>query len=413
MFPLLFRILRFLLIAGLVIGVCLWIYSSLTFDRSFKGFVNGKVVHVRPPIKGKLHLVELSLGTPVLAHQSLGSIENDRAYELLSYQQDLQTKANVAGQTMASLDSLIANRKGWLGKLSTESTDQSGLRLDYLKQSLAASQAEVDQARVSYEKASADADRYVRLMEKGFAPRTEAEKYAVAAQSAENALKTTEAKLAAEQAKVAAAGKGLQLDGSMTRSYSDMRQYDVETDIVKLRNERQHAAAEAMAARAQLASLQKPLEQVKEAPLKAPVNGVVWNLNYFNDEYVNGQETVMEILDCDHLWVDTYIPEKDLTNINLQKPVRLRLLSHPELGDLKGDIQFVRSGVGKVIVMEGVALPSEEQKSHALIRVKVDWPGKPDMASSCSVGTSVQAEFAQRSFNLKDWVLLMIHSVPL
>lgn len=409
-----FLVLRFVLIGGLVLLVVSWLYNSLVFDRSYKGYVNGKVVHIRPPMKGQLKLASsFSVGSPIKAQQVIGHVENERAFELLTIEQTLAQRIAAGEQTLASLNAQLANRQSWLGKLGSESAQAKRLRVSYESTELQAKQAELAQAELASKQAKTNADRYARLAAQGFVPKIKAEEMALAANDAANLAKTAKAQLASEQARLKAATQGGQVDGSLTRDYSDVRRYDVETDLQRLLAQRSQLQAEIDSLKLQQQGLSGPLKQQKQGDLVSPVNGVVWNVGAYDNEYVTDDSVVLEVLNCDSLWVDAYVNEQQLADIDASQPVKLNLLSRPELGTLEGRITLVRSGVGKVTVTEGVAALDEMQKSQALLRLSVAWPNQtPDLNQSCNVGTSVKAKFAKKPFNWSNFTQLAMGVLP-
>lgn len=401
MMNIVFRFARFLLIFAIVAGFSFWLYGSLFLDQSYKGYVNGKIIHIRTPIQGKLTLNAMQVGKPVHSGEVVASVENERAYELLSLQQGLSQKVQVNEQTLASLESQIANREAWLARFGQEAKAQTTLRVSYEKDQLAALQSEVSKLEAVLEKSNRDADRYLSLAQKGYAPMAVAEQYVIKAQEADAALKAQLAKLKAERSKIAAAEAGIQVDGSLTKGYSDARRYEVESELFRLRNERDRLLAEMVSSEQQGYTLGQSISTLRNSKIATPVSGVVWNINAYSNEFISAQQSTVEVLDCDNLWVDTFVQEKQLNAIDTSAPVDVKLLSRPELGVMKGHVQLVRSGVGRVTVQEGAAIPNTNEKAQALIRVKVDWKEQPDPNSSCYVGSSVKAVFRKRPFNMQ------------
>jgi len=397
---LLFLILRFVLIGGFVLLVVTWLYNSLVFDRSYKGYVNGKVVHIRPPMKGQPKLASnFSVGSPITAQQVLGHVANERAFELMNVEQTLAQRIASGEQTLASINAQLANRQQWLGRLGSDSAQQQNLRLDYVATHLQAKQAEMTQAELAMKQAKTNADRFTRLAEQGFVPKIKAEEMALDANRAANQYATAKAQLASEKSQMKAASQGVQVEGSLTKNYSDVRRYDVETDMQRLLAQRSQLQGEIGTLKLQQQGLSGPLKQQQQGDLISPVNGVVWNVGAYNNEYVTDDSVVLEVLNCDNLWVDAYVDEQQLPDIDTAQSVDLNLLSRPELGTLKGKIMLVRSGVGKVSVNEGVAGLDNMQKSQALLRINVQWPSSsPDLNQSCNVGTSVKAKFSKKPF---------------
>lgn len=378
------KLFRLLIVLTLVVGGSWLLFQFATSAKSYQGFVNGKIIHLRPPIKGQLSLENISVGLPLHSGQLLGNIENDRSYELVTEKQKLEQALSTNRKQLEILENRVGSREARLAKLQHESHQQKGLRLAFEHNNVAAVQAELDQA-------IKDAKRYENLAKKGYAPVQQAEEKL-------NTMKKLQAKLGIEQAKAAAAQADVQVDGSMNKGYADQRIYEIETELLYQASERERLMAEAETLTSQLAQLEESLDKLKNFKLEAPVNGVVWSLGANNNEYVTNESEVVQILDCDHLWIDTYVNEQQVSELDYSKPVDVKLISQPELGIMKGEVILVRTGVGRVEVNEGVALPKENQKSQAMVRVSVAWPKRPDAHQSCYVGSSVETTFAKKPF---------------
>jgi multidrug resistance efflux pump len=378
------KLFRLLIVLTLIVGGSWLLFQFATSAKSYQGFVNGKIIHLRPPIKGQLSLENISVGLPLHSGQLLGNIENDRSYELVTEKQKLEQALSTNRKQLEILENRVGSREARLAKLQHESHQQKGLRLTFEHNNVAAVQAELDQA-------VKDAKRYENLAQKGYAPVQQAEEKL-------NAMKKLQAKLGIEQAKAAAAQADVQVDGSMNKGYADQRIYEIETELLYQASERERLMAEAETLTSQLAQLEESLDKLKNFKLEAPVNGVVWSLGANNNEYVTNESEVVQILDCDHLWIDTYVNEQQVSELDYSKPVDVKLISQPELGVMKGEVILVRTGVGRVEVNEGVALPKENQKSQAMVRVSVAWPKRPDAHQSCYVGSSVETTFAKKPF---------------
>jgi multidrug resistance efflux pump len=385
------KLFRLLIVLTLVVGGSWLLFQFATSAKSYQGFVNGKIIHLRPPIKGQLSLENISVGLPLHSGQLLGNIENDRSYELVTEKQKLEQALSTNRKQLEILENRVTSREARLAKLQHESHQQKGLRLTFEHNNVAAVQAELDQA-------VKDAKRYENLAKKGYAPVQQAEEKL-------NAMKKLQAKLGIEQAKAAAAQADVQVDGSMNKGYADQRIYEIETELLYQASERERLMAEAETLTSQLAQLEESLDKLKNFKLEAPVNGVVWSLGANNNEYVTNESEVVQILDCDHLWIDTYVNEQQVSELDYSKPVDVKLISQPELGIMKGEVILVRTGVGRVEVNEGVALPKENQKSQAMVRVSVAWPKRPDAHQSCYVGSSVETTFAKKPFQWGSVVL--------
>jgi multidrug resistance efflux pump len=390
-----FHTLRFVIVAAVLFSAGVWLFNSLVSAKSYKGYVNGKIIHLRPPIKGVLHSETLAEGMGVEAGQKLGEINNSRAVELEGEQRYLSQKIETSREQLDTLANMIYTRRQQIDQLKGEATQQDSLRVSFEHQNVAATQSELTHAKALATQAQKDAERYKHLKDKGFISAQQYETEVVKATEAKSKVTAIEARLHANQAKLNAAQQGFQVDSALSKNAAGTRAVDFENQLMDLTRQRSEIQAQLASSEKMLNLLEGSNSNLRKYELISPVNGVLWYVGASNDEFVSENSNVIDIVDCNNLWVDAYVDEQMMKSIDLSQPVKVRLLSHPELKDVKGNIMVTRSGVGRVSSHEGVALPNEREKSHALVRVQVQWPTPPSPQQSCYVGSSVETEFAK------------------
>lgn len=100
--------------------------------------------------------------------------------------------------------------------------------------------------------------------------------------------------------------------------------------------------------------------------IKSPINGVVETVNFKKGEFVNVGSPVATILDMNNLYVNIYIPEKDLTKVKLGKTVKL-----------KSDFINNKEINGKIIYISNKAeftpmnIVTKEDRTKLVFKVKV------------------------------------------
>gem|GEM_PF-5405602 len=370
-------------------------FNSFVSTKSYKGYVNGKIVHLRPPISGTYTADYLSVGAPVKANQHLATVENPRAVQLEGEQRFLAQKVEIAKNQLVELQGMIAIREGRMAQFQNSSGEQSTLRVAYEKQSVVAAEGQLAQAKLMVVQAQKDYDRYKRMADKGYVSKQQAEQQKLALVEAQAQLNTSSAKLNAEGAKLDAAKAGFQVDSALSQNSAESRVLDIENQLMDLKQRRAETQTQLVTSQEMLVNLEKSNAALRTHKLISPVDGVLWFVGANDQEFVSENSDVIDVLDCDHLWVDTYIDEQKMKALEFDQPVKIKILSHPEIKNITGKIMISRSGVGRVSTHEGVALPNEREKSHALVRILVDWPEIPDPMQSCYVGSSVETEFVK------------------
>lgn len=155
--------------------------------------------------------------------------------------------------------------------------------------------------------------------------------------------------------------------------------------------------------------------------LESPSSGIVYELDRKSGDYVHPGIGVMKVLDCQKLWVDTFVREKDIPNLDPEKPVSIRILTDSEKRWLTGKVKFVRHGVRQGVRQALLADASgndewqksllesaspqpiiqltpltRQQPSLTLVRVQLDKPPPSDKNNFCYVGSRVETVFKRK-----------------
>lgn len=151
--------------------------------------------------------------------------------------------------------------------------------------------------------------------------------------------------------------------------------------------------------------------------LVSPSAGIVYELDRKSGEYVRPGTDVMQILDCQTLWVDAFVQEKDIPNLDPEKPVSVRILTDPEKHWLTGKVKFIRHDVRQPLFentahnnngdnrLLKAAAPhplmqltplTRQQPSLALVRVQLNTPPPSNQNNFCYVGSRVETVFKRK-----------------
>ncbi|MCK0197689.1 efflux RND transporter periplasmic adaptor subunit [Ancylobacter sp. 6x-1] len=126
----------------------------------------------------------------------------------------------------------------------------------------------------------------------------------------------------------------------------DRDRYDKLTNVVSQQQAEQARATEATAAaayREAVASRDLAKLNLERTEIKAPVNGVVTNLNLQPGDYIAQGSAKVALVDTDSLRIEGYFEETKLSRINVGDPVRIRLMGQSH--DLKGRVVSIAAGI--------------------------------------------------------------------
>jgi multidrug resistance efflux pump len=391
-----FRGLRLAIGATVLVGASQWLMQRQQVVVSRQGFINGTLLDVQSPMTGELRLANLRAGDPVQAGQVIGTVKNPRNPQLEIDRQTFEAQVSFAQTELQTLIAKRRNRQAQLQRTATDSVVQKSVQSNYDDQRLSQLRTELDQAKQT--KASADREyaRMQSLVDEGIMPRMQADQAQDAVQQAELAISAKQSQIQQARSEKAAAQKGWQIDAARSLSYVEQRRREVETDLADLELDIANAQTRLTQAQLAVSNLKAQLKIQKQAPVKAPMAGIVWSVEAKGSTQfgkpVNANEGLLKVLDCQDTWVEAFVSEKDLDAIRVGMPVTIDRLGQP--GKLQGRIAAVRAGMGRVAVGNEVAVPPDE-RARREVGLQVTWLDRPQAGADqfCGVGQSVEVSF--------------------
>lgn len=266
-----------------IIGVRL--ARSFSQIRSEQAFVNGEIVYVRASIPGTLALEgeKIKLGNQLDRDTQIGTIkstvENPRVSVLRIDKQHLETRLQDTQQQISGVKQQIGNRNE-LMKLFKQQTDiQKNLQRNYARQQIKQYEGQQIQSQAAEKLALAEAQRYNLLSKEGVVSLSKVESEIAAAQQASGKVKESQSQI--EQAKLAieATKIGLQLEGTRTLSYPEMRVYQLEVELTDLKQQEKNLEKQLQSIQSQLVITSKELQAQQIVSVLAPTTGVVWSID--------------------------------------------------------------------------------------------------------------------------------------
>ncbi|NPT35373.1 HlyD family secretion protein [Paraburkholderia xenovorans] len=386
-------------VAVVIVAVSLGAWLLLKQPTSKQAFVNASVIALRAPIAGTLSFAPgVNVGDTVKTGQALGQVSGDlsnpRVSELRILDQQLKVQSADLAQREQSLDMRIADRERQQALYRDESRDQQSLQSRYAGAQI--QQAHAELARLDALSALADADmhRASMLFDKGYLSRAGYERSVGTARANLAQAEAQRALVNQSQVSYAAARAGLQLDGPRALSEPEQRNRQLELELVDLKQQRAEAKTLDTATRQELERVEAELEHQRMASVAADRQSVVWSLDAQSGEALTAGSPIMQLVDCNDVWVDAFFDESDVSDLKVGAHAEVRLAQDSRRWT--GVIETIRSGSGRVIVGQYVASPPPEIARRQLpvkvvtVRVRVDWKGALQPGQYCFAGRSAE-----------------------
>jgi multidrug resistance efflux pump len=391
-----FRILR------LGFGVSILIIAGVTLWRnkynviSDQGYVNAPIIIVQAPIKGNLISRNLKPGTSLSKGTVIGSIENSGDPALEVEQKSSESQIILAQVELTSIKTKLRDRRVIKRQMQDYLEAQISLQSNYNDQQVKRYQGELKDAEHEAEFALVEAQRYQELVVKGGISQNAADRLQTNALRAQQVVVSKRALQQEAVAQLEASQQGLQLEGSRTFSDPFIRSQTLDEEIADLEQQEHLIQARIQQNLQELSRVSDQLKLQKRAILKITQPGVIWSGEdrFISGGYVSPGDTVVTLIDCQRLWIDTFLAERQVEKLTIGMVAKVRLLSDPKHRILSGRIQTIRSGVGRVVTGDQVAVPPPELiRRNLAVRIILDTPEQVTSDEFCGVGRSVAVTF--------------------
>jgi len=371
----------------------------LTHMTVKSGLVNGRTVRLQTPIDGNIEDFYASSGVPVRSGQVLvrvAPLPQDDA-DLVQSRQTVatyQAELTAARQGLDVMTQQLQNLESQRQVLATASMAITAEDINRYQADLDAAIAEERAARSDYE-------RYQQLLEQGAVSQQQVEQLRATWKSAQAAVKAATAERDSAQATRQAVDQGAVTSIGSDNLQSQRRNLVqsiqdqvslISTLEVKLRDEE-----------SRLTKLEDRYGDDQSLEITAPFDGIVYGTEHDAGEQVNRPATLLSLLDCNDLWVETLVSADRANRIETNKPVRVQLANSKDT--VVGEVEVIEAmSQGKLTQARAEALypaiPSE-LAGQPLARVRVRIPPTPEQSVShqfCGVGQSAQLTFGMRWF---------------
>lgn len=402
------------------------------------GLINARIVRLQAPVTGDIKALYARPGTYVRTGQVLAriGIERTPAEEQVRFgwqrSQDEQIRsqieqAQLAGQLQANSAQLAAAQQSLvflrqqLQNLDNQYNAVQGVDITLALETVSQHRAAVEAAAAKAESARADYQRYRQLQAEGAISSQKAEQSRFDWQSAQADVTQAKAKLRSAATALNAARNGVSLrnqnniGGTLAEQRTQLLQAIQAQTVLVSTLEAQVASAKVQLKQAQsLYNDRDRLWGVRQQylnsneqfqVLSAPFTGVVYSTQKEQGEQVNHLEPILNLLDCNDLWIETVIRADEANRIDPQMPVSVHLNGYPQVigeVDLMQPISSIqgieeRSKLTQVQALLPAIAPT--LVGQPLMRVTVRIPPPPahnQYQKFCGVGQSASLTFSKK-----------------
>jgi len=378
------------------------IYYRLTHVTVHEGLVNGRTVRIQAPDDGTLRDFYVRPGVTVQAGQVLARLDplpsnqTGGQTQLLQLQQVIQSStANLttARQTLALLRQQLQDVENQDQQLQTANVAIASEDVERYQAIVAAVTAREASARAEYQ-------RYASLLEEGAVSAQQVEQLEADWQAAKAAVGEAEANLNSARITLRATNQSVPVKSSIDDLQEQRRL--LMQDIQAQENQIRELETGLSALQDQFTQVQRLYAPNNESlDLQAPFTGVVFATEHDAMEQVSQSATLLSLLDCNDLWLETIVSAQQANRIDADKPVRVRLTGSEET--INGQVELVAAmSAGELTKARTEALlPTVPSNlvGQPLARVRVQIPPIPQQTQGhqfCGVGQSAQLTFSTK-----------------
>lgn len=402
------RGLLIVLLAGGMAAVFLLLRQRFSEVRSVQSFINSEVIVVRAPIAGQLELdlEKLKLGNALTKLTPIGKIESDvensRVSDLRVRKLELDRSLQILQRQLEGINRQLENRNRLLIFFKTQQQTQKNLEVALAIENIKEQERLLEKAEIRATVETADAKRYTQLANQGAVDISTAERKVAQAKEAKANIEEMRAQINQAKLNLEAANIGVQLlNGARTFSFPEIRILELESEITDLEQQAENIKKQIDSNKFEFEGIQKELQIQESVPVLVPKNAAVWSIDSQSGENVEVNAPIAQLLNCNDVWVEAFINERDVERIFIGQPVEITLLGNKNRS-WQGQVKTIRAGSGRVEIGEFNVQPPPEITRRQLpvrvatVRIAVDWKESLTPNNFCGAGLSVKTRFINK-----------------
>lgn len=338
----------FLISLGCLAGVVGVFYLSDRTNESLQpitkhGIVRGDTVSIKSPVSGKIKQHRYQVGNLVEANEIVAEIEplvnkqqQQNINEVTTKITETARKLNEEKQLLAELKSQVSQEQEKIQQLIVNSKDRSNNQLlqNKPKEQLPAS---LEKLQIEVKAALADYQRLQKLKQQKIVSLPELERGKQIWKSLESELIENQNRLRQNSADFSTVDR--QADNKL------LEQLRKNLSQLQIKVSKGENAVEMLEKK--LSKFQTYLNNIDSdrqqqlISIKAPVKGIIHQLNTDRDQQIGEDKAIVELINCQNLWIEVMISGNDLKKIDFQPLVTLHLEGYQH--NLRGQVASIES----------------------------------------------------------------------
>jgi|GEM_PF-4035377 len=395
-----FHILRIVFLLAMIAISIRLVYARSTQLNSLQGFINGDMIELRAPVRGRFFVDEsLTVGSTVKAGQKLGQIEgeySDLLTNLNIKKQEILSRLEADKKMLESLYALTGHRQSLASRVQGKNQVQNNLRVKLEQARLKQQQKDLAQTRHSLALTKKNHQRMKDLAAEGFLPEIEVDQLATQLAREKEIINSQQALIQQSQARIQAAENGVLIDGNQASNYQEIKYMEMRSEVIKLQRQAAEVKLKISLTEAELQRINQEIKLHEHVDIIAKDSGVIWSIPVESGELIDDNQIAFKIINCQKRWVEAFIPEGKSSEFYIGAPVEIKSLN-ADKESWSGRIESIRSGVSRVQIGEDESyVPSEKLRKQVSFRVDVDWgEDKSQSQQFCQLGSSVRLKFVK------------------
>ncbi|MEO1144818.1 MAG: HlyD family efflux transporter periplasmic adaptor subunit [Cyanobacteria bacterium J06638_22] len=378
------------------------IYYRLTHLTVGSAIVNGRMVRVQAPIDGVLQDFYGRSGVPVQAGQVLATLEplpqaNDDSQQLAG----LQKAVDVTALDLELAEQMLVLLTEQEGELQRQDEQLQATTVAIAGDELRRYQALLDEAMTRETSTRAEYERYQMLFQEGAVSEQQRDQFNAEWQAAQALVESARAELSTARTTLGATQNRVPVQSSVddVQERQQTLQQRIQSQVTRVEQLRVELAANE-AERDRFQSLYGDEAMVQ---VIAPFTGVIYTTGHEAGEQVSRPATLLTVVDCRDLWVETLVRLDQANRIDADMPVRVTLAGGAQT--LTGEVAVVEAmSMGALTEARTDALlPSVPPNlvGEPIARVRVNIPPMEHQSQAhqlCGLGQS-----AELTFGMQGW----------
>ncbi|MBW4605265.1 MAG: HlyD family efflux transporter periplasmic adaptor subunit [Calothrix sp. FI2-JRJ7] len=388
-------------IAVLAVGIGLFAWSFNLIKTKFTSVVsrdaviNGVLIDVKTPSEGVVTQLSPDTGNAVSKSQVIAVLKNERVSQLQIEQitTKLKQQQSELKNARVTLNALLA----LMGTVKQDKVNQVRLENQQSQQSIQQVESDLQAALSRYRLAEVNYNRTKLLATQGALPMANLDTATLEMQERAAQVKSLQASLLESRTRSNAASLSLSLDKTRSNYDPSIRQQELQLQITNQQNQVRMLEEGIASTSSELKQANLDLQRQKSVIVKVPTGGVIWKMNAQNGKLLEKGESVGQVLDCSRRWIDVFVDEQSLSELQPGTPATVELYGAQKNSysqTLHGKISLVRSGVGRLTAGEEVAIPINANLArNTQVRVELNANTKKENSKFCYVGYTGKVTF--------------------